>query len=166
MLFRYVQSSYIFMKETTWPSEKKVDRRYEQAVYGGIGLDAQKCEMGTAVRDDFSCAIPSVARTVKTCEQKWHSHAAEGERRLRYHNHFREHLTTVVNAMLRFCGPASLSLWTCLENCCMCALKSRVIITPAFIRVKEKTGNNLNVCLYGDEYIKYAISVWWIFKRN
>ena len=108
-------------------------------------------QMGTAVRDDFSCAIPSVAWTVDTCEWQWHSHMLLRERRLvNCHNHFREHLTTLVEwKMLRFCGPASLFLWTCLENCFMCALKSRMIITPAFIRVKEKTGYDLSAAWMG-----------------
>ena len=151
---------------TQW--KKKNGQKIWTSSLGKSQSGCSEVQMGTVVRDDFSYAIPSVAWTVNTCEQKWHSHMLLRKRRLvNCHNHFREHLTALVKQkMLRFCGPASLSLWTCLENCCMCALKSRMIITPAFIRVREKTGNNLNACLHGDEYIKYAISVWWIFKRD
>lgn len=135
----YVRNSYMSMKRDN-PVEKKMDRRYEGAVYrrGTLGSLQTGClavPRSTAVRHDFSSVISSVTWTLLLrCERKWHSHMPLRERGIvNCHNHFREHLVVLVKwKMLMFCGPASPCLWISLENCCMCTLKSRLIITPTF----------------------------------
>lgn len=99
----------------------------------------------------LSCLIASVAWTVNTGEGKRHSYMLLREGGWCMATTTFENIWQYLVKWKMFIsfGPASPCVWISLKNCCLCALESRMIITPVFIMVKG--WKHLSVHHYGDQ---------------